>query len=103
MLEPGFIGKINSSGSSKSLNEDPNYLSWNTNLLVYQGEKLGKVFSDLKRVYNINIVADEPEILNQTITTTYDQMPQDTIIQVICVSFDLNYKKEGQYYHLSKK
>lgn len=103
MLEPGFIGKINSSGSSKSLNEDPNYLSWNTNLLVYQGEKLGKVFSDLKKVYNINIIADEPEILDKTIVNTFIQLPQDTIISIICTTFNLNYKKDGQYYHLSKK
>ena len=103
MLEPGFIGKINSSGSSKSLNEDPNYLSWNTNLLVYEGEKLSKVFSDLKRVHNINVITDDPEILSKTIVTTFDQLPQDTIIRIICTTFNFNYQKEGQYYRLSKK
>ena len=34
-LEPGYIGTIDSKKSGKSLNDNPNYRSWNTGLLVY--------------------------------------------------------------------
>jgi len=103
VLEPGYIGTIDSGNSTKTLNEDKNYLSWNTDLLVYDGQKLGVVFSDLKKVHNINVIADDPEILNETIAITFDNLPQDTIIRLICTTFNLNYRKDGQYYHLSKK
>jgi transmembrane sensor len=102
ILEPGFIGTINRSGASKKLNDDRNYLSWNTGLLVYKGESLKKVFDDLKRVHNIDIIADDPEILNKTWSTTIVKSSQDTIIQIICTSFNLSYQKEGNNYHLSR-
>jgi ferric-dicitrate binding protein FerR (iron transport regulator) len=103
ILEPGYIGTIGSSGASKTLNADKNYMSWNTNLLVYEGETLKKVFDDLKRVHNIYIASDDPVILNEKISTTFDKMPQDTIIRIICTTFNLGYQKDGNNYHLSRK
>jgi ferric-dicitrate binding protein FerR (iron transport regulator) len=103
ILEPGYVGKISSASASKSVNENQNYLSWKTDLLVYNGEILGNVFSDLKKVHNINVVADDPAILTETISTTFDKLPQDTIISIICTTFNLRYQKEGQLYHLSRK
>jgi ferric-dicitrate binding protein FerR (iron transport regulator) len=103
VLEPGFIGTMDSNSSSKAVNDDPNYLSWNTDLLVYEGKKLNVVFTDLKKVYDIDVVADDPQILDETITTTFDNQPQDTIMRIICTTFSFGYKKEGAVYHLSKK
>ena len=85
------------------LNKDPNYLSWTTNLMVFNGQTLDMVVADLKKVYNIDIVADNPDILTKNLTATYDKEPQDTIIRLICATFNLGYKREGNLYHLSKK
>jgi transmembrane sensor len=103
LLDPGFIGKINTEKSEKKFNQNPNYLSWNTGLLVYNGQKLDIVINDLKRVYNMNIVADDPAILENTWTSPIDNQPQETIIRLICASFNLNYTKDGNVYHLAKK
>jgi ferric-dicitrate binding protein FerR (iron transport regulator) len=102
-LEPGFVGKMDSKISGKTLNEDPNYLSWNTGLLVYDGQKLDVVFNDLKRVYNMNIVVDDPSILENPWNSPIDNATEDTIIQLICASFNLSYTKDGDVYHLAKK
>lgn len=103
ILDPGFVGKIDSKISGKTINKDPNYMSWNTGLLVYNGQKLDIVFSDLKRVYNMDIVADDPGILENPWRAPIDNQPQDTIIRLICASFNLSYIKDGSVYHLSKK
>jgi transmembrane sensor len=103
VLDPGFIGTMGQSGSSRSLNTNQNYLSWNTDLLVYANEPLKNVFPDLKKIYNIDIVADDSGILNEHLSTTFDKSPQDAIISAICVSFHLKYNKEGNIYHLSRK
>jgi ferric-dicitrate binding protein FerR (iron transport regulator) len=104
ILDPGYIGKIDSGKSEKTLNNDPNYLSWNTGRLVYNGEKLAVVFRDLKKVYNMDVVADDPSILEETWTVpTLDYQPQDRIIQLICLSFTLSYTKDGDVYHISRK
>ena len=102
-LDPGFVGTVNSKESSKTLNSDPNYLSWNTGLLVYNGQKLDVVFKDLQRVYNMDIIADDSRILENTWVTSFDNLPQETIIRLICTSFNLSYTKDGNVYHLSKK
>ena len=103
LLDPGFIGTMNLKDSGKKENKNPNYLSWNTGLLVYNGQKLNVVFNDLKRVYDMDIVADDPTILENTWTSPIDNQKQDTIIRLICASFNLSYTKDGSVYHLSKR
>jgi ferric-dicitrate binding protein FerR (iron transport regulator) len=105
ILDPGFIGKMDSKLSEKSFNNDPNYLAWKTGMLVYDGQKLDVVFRDLKKVYNMDIVADDPVILENTWTTNgpVDNQSQETIIRLICLSFNLSYTKEGNIYHITDK
>jgi len=103
VLDPGFIGTVYSDRSEKSVNTNPNYMSWNTGFLVYDGQTLDIVFRDLKRVYNMDIVADDPEILSNTWTSPIDNQPPDTIIRLICASFNLSFVKDGDVYHLRKK
>ena len=102
-LDPGFIGTMNSKSSAKALNTNPNYLSWKTGYLDYNGQKLNTVFSDLKRVYNMNILADDPQILDNPWHSPIDNVDEETIIRIICTSFNLSYTKDGNVYHLSKK
>lgn len=102
-LDPGFIGKIDAEKAEKTINTNPNYLSWNTGLLVYNGQKLETVFKDLKRVYNMDIIADDKSILENRWTSPIDNLNEETIIRLICASFNLGYVKDGKEYHLVKK
>jgi ferric-dicitrate binding protein FerR (iron transport regulator) len=102
-LDPGFVGKMDSKKSEKSLNDNPNYDSWHSGMLVYKGQKLEVVFKDLKRVYNMDIVVDDPAILESPWTSPIDFQPQDRIILMICTSFNLSYTKDGNVYHLTKR
>jgi ferric-dicitrate binding protein FerR (iron transport regulator) len=103
ILDPGFVGTMDPKLSEKRENKNPNYLSWNTRQLIYEGETLDVVFHDLKRMYNINIHTSDPLILNQPITTSFNNEPHETIIRIICTTFNLSYKKDGDVYHLGKK
>jgi len=103
IVEPGYIGKTNNDKLNKILNDNRNYLSWRTDLLVYEGAKLGEVFNDLKRVYDINISADDSSIYEKTITAIFDNEPQDTIINIICTTFNLSFVKDGKLFRLSAK
>ena len=102
-LDPGFVGTVNSKASAKTLNNNPNYLSWKTGYLDYSGQKLSVVFNDLKRVYNMVIVTDDPLILENPWHSPIDNLSQETIIRLICTSFNLGYTKDGNVYHLSKR
>lgn len=102
-LDPGYIGTVNSKTSARTLNNNPNYISWKTGYLDYSGQKLSIVFNDLKRVYNMDIVADDPAILENPWHSPIDNSSEETIINLICLSFNLSYTKDGTVYHLSKK
>ncbi|MDP4223749.1 MAG: FecR domain-containing protein [Bacteroidota bacterium] len=103
VLDPGYVGKVNSKTSQKEVNKNQNYLSWNTGHLEYNGQTLDVVFRDLKRVYNMDIVADNPNILKMPWTAPIDNEPQETIIRLICANFNLSYTKDGNVYHLAEK
>jgi transmembrane sensor len=103
LLEPEYIGKMNSGVSDKTVNSNPNYMSWKTEHLVYTGQKLDVVFKDLKRVYNMDIVADDSSISENPWSSPIDNGSEETIIRLICTSFNLSYTKEGEVYHLAKK
>jgi len=103
ILDPGYVGTISPEHSEKSVNTDPNYMSWKTGLLLYNGHTHDVVFRDLKTVYNMDIVADDTEILDNTWTSPIDNQPEETIIRLICVSFNLSYTKDGKVYHLAEK
>lgn len=102
-LEPGYVGKIDAARSEKTLNNNPNYMSWNTGLLVYNGQTLDIVFKDLKRVYNMEIIADDSSITEHRWTSPIDNQSQETIIRLICASFNLSYTRDGNVYRLVKK
>ena len=102
ILEPGFIGTMSSENSMKVANANVNYLSWNTDLLIYNGQSLDMVFADIKRIYAIDIITNDPDLLKMTLTATYDKEPQDTIIRLICTTFNLSYTKDGSVYLFQK-
>ena len=103
LLDPGYVGTIDSKTSGKNVNSDPNYLSWKTGYLYYTDQKLSVVFNDLKRVYNMDIVADDPYILEYQWHSPIDNSSQQIIINLICRSFNLSYTKDGNVFHLTKK
>lgn len=105
ILDPGDIGTMNSGSSEKWLNDDPNYMAWNNGVLIYDRQTLDVVFRDLKKVYNMDVVVDNPKILENTWTTNgpVDNESQETIIRLICASFNLSYTKDGNAYHLAEK
>ena len=105
ILDPGFVGTFDSKLPEKSVNNDLNYLAWKTGELVYDGQTLDVVFRDLKKVYNMDVVADNPKILENTWTTNgpVDNEPLETIIRLICRTFNLSYAIDGNVYHLAEK
>jgi len=102
LLEPGYIGTTSSGRLNKTLNNNRNYLAWKTSLLIYEGTGLQDVFTDLKRVYNVDVTVADSSILEKTITATFNNDPEETIIRIICTTFNLSYIRDGKHFHLMK-
>jgi ferric-dicitrate binding protein FerR (iron transport regulator) len=78
-------------------------MSWNTGQLTYDGQKLGIVFQDLRKMYGIEIIADDSSIMELPIATTFNHEQHETIIRIICTTFNLTYRQDGNIYHIGKK
>ncbi|MCI0523499.1 MAG: FecR domain-containing protein [Bacteroidales bacterium] len=102
-LKPDFIGRLSADNSSQELNTNTNYISWHTDMLVFDGERLSEVFTDLKHTFNIDIVAADEAINDFRLTSMFDNQPHDTIIQVICTTFNLRSVQEGETYSLLRR
>ncbi len=97
-LDPEYVGKVSPVGSSQARNTNVNYLSWHTDMLVYDGERLEVVFEDLRRTFNISITAGDQAINDYRLTSPFERQPHDTIIKLICTTFHLpSVGGEGTY------
>ena len=94
-LEPEFVGKVSGSNAVRTRNTNVNYLAWHTGMLTYDGERLEVVFEDLKRTYNIEIKVADPAINDYRLTSPFERQPQDTIVKLICTTFNLRSVREG--------
>lgn len=101
-LTKGLIGRTSEGKTLMELNENPNYMAWSSGLLVYDSTALGTVLKDLKRVYGIDIVADESVISDKYITTVFDNTEEEDIIKIIAATFNLSWRKEGRVYLFSQ-
>ncbi len=99
-LEPEYIGRVSDSNASQERNTNMNYLAWHTDMLIYEDERLSVVFEDLKRAYGINIKVADPEISDFRLTSPFEQQPHDTIVKLICTTFNLRSVREGGTYIL---
>jgi len=99
-LQHDYIGRVSEEEASQARNTDANYISWHTNMLVFEGERLGNVFTDLKRTFGIDIIAADPAINDYRLTSPFEDQPHDTIIKVICTTFNLHSAKEDGIYRL---
>ncbi len=95
-----YVGRISERGSSMELNTNHNYLGWHTGMLSYDGERLEVVFQELKRAYNLEIRAADEEINEFLLTSPFERQPNDTIVKLICTTFNLHYIREGGVYIL---
>ena len=102
MLEAGFMGRTTTDGAEKHLITSTNYLGWNTGMLVYEGSRLETVFNDLYSMYGIEISVTDSTILDETITTVFEDLSEEELIKIISTSFSLTWIKEERVYVLSR-
>jgi len=89
IVEPGNVGIVTKSEIKKQENTNPNIMAWKTKDIVFREDRLRNVFNTLGRVYHVNIYTDNEEILNYRLTSTFKNQDIESVIEVICVTFNL--------------
>lgn len=77
------------------LNEDPNYLSWKDNQLVFRQTPMKDVLMAIERHYGISISLDSPNILNCSFTGTFEDAEPDYLLKILSNSLGISTEWTG--------
>lgn len=92
---------IDDSKIHKQTNSNYNYLSWLDKKLVFKSLPLSIVVNDLMKTYNCNIVLSDTSISNYKITSTFNNVPLNDVLQSIALTFNLSIENRDNKYILA--
>lgn len=81
---------------SKRSNEDANYLSWKTKLFNFENNSLKAVVASLNASYNANIILENEQLGNCSLTATYADKSLDAVIRIIESTLGISSERNGQ-------
>ncbi len=104
-LTPGEKGTLVSKTRllEKTLNTDPNFLSWKTHDLVFDKVPLSDVVRSLEKTYHIEIELSEPELGDLLYEGHFDQKPADFVLDVIRLTFNLDLTGDNEHFTLASR
>lgn len=100
--EKGIFDR-NSKKICRLLNDEPNYLSWKTGILVFNGTSLDKVFSVVGKKYGVNFNVNDKELYQLKLTATFDNESLDAVLEVLKLVHNLQIVNNGKDYLVGKK
>jgi transmembrane sensor len=95
-INSGYIGKLHKNELSLRINSDLNYLSWKTKYFNFENVKLGNAIDILNRAYHANIQCNDKKIAGIKWYGTFNNEEIESILKVLCETFNLKtIKSEG--------
>jgi ferric-dicitrate binding protein FerR (iron transport regulator) len=92
--EKGIYAKENSKVESK-VNDDANFISWNTQKIVFNENSLQSVIETLSKTYHVNIVLSADVPASCVVTVTFDHQSLDAVLHVLESTLNLKYIVNG--------
>ncbi|MDA3952686.1 MAG: FecR domain-containing protein [Bacteroidales bacterium] len=89
LIKPGNVGVLSTNILTKEKNYDKNIVAWKTKEIIFYEDNLKNVIETLNKVYNSDITCENQDILNLRYTSTFRDQDIDSILNVICLTFDL--------------
>ncbi len=94
VLVPGQKVSVDSNGLiTKTLNSNPNFMSWRTGNFVFMNTPMQQVMSDLGNAYGFTFEFDESTFAGCPLTSKYEQEPLEDIFQVLEALFNAKFQQ----------
>ncbi|MBN2682765.1 MAG: FecR domain-containing protein [Bacteroidales bacterium] len=93
--EMAFYNKKNGTINLSNI-EDDNYLAWKTKKMVFSDKKLSKVIKTINKAYDCEIVIENKNTNDCRLTTSFDNTPLETVLNLLKANFDFEIQKSGQ-------
>jgi transmembrane sensor len=79
-------------------------LSWLNSILNFNHTPLHEIKSELEMLYGTQIMIQNEEIKNLTLSGSFrNDMPVDTLLDMVCLALELKYEKQPGKYIINKK
>ena len=95
ILEKGDFASLTNNELQNRLIHDENYLAWQTKLLNFNNTPLHEVVQTLNRAYAVQIDLKDEALNELPLTSKYDQLSVDALLDAMCLTFNLDKKVEG--------
>ncbi|MCK5028468.1 MAG: FecR domain-containing protein [Bacteroidales bacterium] len=102
LIKPGNVGVLTKSKLEKSVNTNNNIIAWKTREIIFREDKMSDVIHILNTVYNTSIICENQEVLNLKYTSTFANQDINSVLNVICVTFDLKVEYKNDKIYLIK-
>jgi transmembrane sensor len=99
----GEQGIYGDKGLEKTVNNDLNFLSWKTNVLIFQNTPLTKVVDDLNRHYGDHIQIASKMLEGCTLTSTFKNQTLEEILQELTLVLSIELERNGDMVTLRGK
>jgi len=100
-LESGEVGETESQNLTRSIQKDPNYISWKTKDFKFVDAELMGVLQELEDSYHVTIHTQVADLHNMKITTSYSEQSIDAILETIGTAFGLTVSNKEDGYYLT--
>jgi transmembrane sensor len=94
-LNPGEVGMVKID-VEKSVNQNANYLAWQTKIIDFSHAEMSEVVNVLEEVYFVDIKLSDTNINNCSLTAKFDHREIDTVLEIISQTFNMNLQKKGK-------
>lgn len=88
--QKGIYSKTNEKLTSRT-NNDPNFLSWNTQRIVFVENDLRTVIETLEKTYHVDITISADVPASCLVTVTFDKQSLESVLKVLESTLNLKY------------
>lgn len=93
-LKPKDVAVFNKQTNKLDLYENTDltkYLAWTRGLTVFDNDPIQTVVEKLEKLYNIEVIIQDKELLNYRLTATFTSEPLEQALNIISLSSAVNY------------
>jgi len=102
LINPGDVGVLSTGKLSKEENHNQNIIAWKTKEIVFHEDNLEDVIKTLNKIYKTNIECENQDVLKLRYTSTFRNQNIDSILNVICLTFNLKIESTEDQIYLVK-
>ena len=101
MLEAGERGvyQVANRRVRETTDVPPNALAWHTGEMVFEDQRLPEVGRVLAKTYRHSVVVDLA-VADLRLTARFDDQPLDEVLEVLSLTLDIHYRKQGETIYL---